>query len=156
MFVQFFSSHYILCDYRTKIIYNTLSYKQKLIALYSIVGYPKSTLFTIYSDSGDDQLALSVGRDVGLFYSTNPDDTDKSIFFGVNVSDGKWHRLGVSVKGDAVTIVVDCDRQVTKELRRSTRETISTAGIVIIGQQLVDGNLYLVSKGLAHPRSHSR
>lgn len=120
----------------------------KLFFNHSTVGYPRSTLFTVYSDSGEDQLALSVGRDINFFYSTNPDDTDRSISFGVNISDGKWHRLGVSIKGNAVTIIVDCDKQVTKELRRKPRETISTSGIVIIGQQLVDDNLYLVSRKL--------
>lgn len=89
---------------------------------------------------------LSLGSDVTLYYSTTPEDDDTPISFGVDISDGKWHRLGISIKGDAVTLMVDCTKQVTKELRRNIQETISVSGIIIIGQQLVDGNVYLVNK----------
>jgi len=102
-----------------------------------------STLFAIYSDSGDEQLVLSLGRNISFFYRTN--DEDAPIFFDVNISDGEWHRLGVSIKGDAVTIILDCDRQITRELRRGRKNAISVTGFVIIGQQLLDSNnLYLV------------
>lgn len=110
------------------------------------LGYPTATLFAIYSDSGEEQLVLSLGTDVTLYYSTTPDDGDKPISFGVDISDGKWHRLGFSIKGDAVTLIVDCVSQITKELRRNLLETVSDSGIVIIGQQLVDGNVYLVGR----------
>jgi len=40
-----------------------------------------------------------------------------------------------------VTMILDCDKQVTKELKRNT--TISNSGIVMIGQQL-DETFYLV------------
>lgn len=110
------------------------------------IDYPTSILFAIYSDSGEEQLVLSLGRDISLFYNTNPDNENKPISFGVDISDGKWHRLGVSVKGNAVTIILDCGRQITKELRRSKKETISSSGIIIIGQQFIDGTLYLVNK----------
>nr|XP_012144470.1 PREDICTED: collagen alpha-2(XI) chain-like [Megachile rotundata] len=109
-------------------------------------GYPVATVFAIYSDSGEEQLVLSLGNDVTLYYSTTPDDDDQSISFGVDISDGKWHRLGVSIKGDTVTLIVDCTRHISKELRRNLDETISVDGIIIIGQQLVDGNMYLVSR----------
>lgn len=99
-------------------------------------------LFTIYGDNGEEQMILSLGRDIKLFYSTNPDDRNKSISFGVDVSDGRWHRLGVSIKGDAVTIILDCDKQITRRLRRNLEKTIG--GIIMIGQQL-KGDLYLVS-----------
>lgn len=89
---------------------------------------------------------LSLGSDVTLYYSTSPDDDDKPISFGIDISDGKWHRLGVSIKGDAVTLIVDCSKRITKELRRNLEETISVSGIVLIGQQLVEGNAYLVNK----------
>jgi len=102
-----------------------------------------STLFAIYSDSGDEQLVLSLGRNISFFYKTNLDDEDAPIFFDVNISDEEWHRLGISVKGDAVTIILDCDKQITRELRR--KNTISITGFVIIGQQLLESNnLYLV------------
>ena len=63
------------------------------------------------------------------------------ISFGVDIIDGEWHRLGISIKGDSVTIILDCDRRITKKLQRSGEKAI--AGILMIGQQL-RGGLYLV------------
>lgn len=57
----------------------------------------------------------------------------------------RWHRLGFSVKGDAVTLTLDCKKQITRELIRQTTSKISTTGIVLIGQQLLDDILYTVS-----------
>jgi len=107
------------------------------------IDYSTSVLFTIYGESGEEQLILSMGRDIKFFYSTSPDDKNEPISFGVDVSDGQWHRLGVSIKGDAVTIILDCNRQITKKLQRNLEKMI--AGILIIGQQL-KGDSYLVNK----------
>lgn len=107
------------------------------------VDYSTSVLFTIYGDSGEEQLILSLERDIKFFYNPNPDDRNEPISFGVDISDGQWHRLGVSIKGDAVTIILDCNRHITKKLRRNFEKTI--AGILMIGQQL-KGDLYLVSE----------
>jgi len=107
------------------------------------VDYSTSVLFTIYGDSGEEQLILSLGRDIKFFYSTNPDDRNELISFDVDISDGQWHRLGVSIKGDSVTIILDCNRHIMKKLRRNVEKTI--AGILMIGQQL-KGDLYLVSE----------
>jgi hypothetical protein len=57
----------------------------------------------------------------------------------------RWHRLGFSVKGDAATLILDCKKQITRELVRQTTSKISTTGIVLIGQQLLDDVLYTVS-----------
>lgn len=53
----------------------------------------------------------------------------------------RWHKLLFSIKGNSVTMILDCDKQITKELKRNT--TISNSGIVMIGQQL-DETFYLV------------
>jgi len=57
----------------------------------------------------------------------------------------RWHRLGFSIKGDAATLILDCEKQITKELVRQTTSKISTTGIILIGQQLLDDLLYTVS-----------
>lgn len=111
---------------------------------YRNLGSPASTLFTVYSDNGEEQLVVSLGSDVTLMYNTLPDEIVEAISFGIDVADGKWHRLGFSVKGDAVTLIADFNRQITRELRRDTRMPVTTSGIVIIGQQLVDGHFYTV------------
>lgn len=107
---------------------------------------PVSTLFTVYSDNGEEQLVVSLGNDVTLLYNTVPDEIVDTISFGINVADGNWHRLGFSLKGDAVTLIIDQATQITRQLQRDLKTTITTSGIVIIGQQLVDGNLYMVCR----------
>lgn len=50
-----------------------------------------STLFTVYSDTGDDQLAVSLGKDTILFLQdeeTKP-QTQNVVSFGVGINDGK-------------------------------------------------------------------
>lgn len=102
-------------------------------------------LFTIYGDIGEEQLVLSLGRNISFLYNTNAEEKDDAISFGVDISDGEWHRLGISIKGDAVTIILDCDRHITKKLQRSREKTIT--GIFMIGQ--LSGGLYLVRKKFA-------
>jgi len=59
----------------------------------------------------------------------------------VEICNFRWHKLLFSIKGNSVTMILDCDKQITKELKRNT--TISNSGIVMIGQQL-DETFYLV------------
>lgn len=103
-------------------------------------------LFTIYGDIGEEQLVLSLGRNISLLYNTNAEEKNDAISFGIDISDGEWHRLGISIKGDAVTIILDCDRHITKKLQKNLEKTIT--GIFMIGQQL-RGGLYLVRKKFA-------
>ena len=56
----------------------------------------------------------------------------------------RWHRLGISIKGDTVTLISDCQKSVTKPLLRQNRR-LSNAGIILIGQQLIDESLYSVT-----------
>jgi hypothetical protein len=63
----------------------------------------------------------------------------------------RWHRLGFSIKGDAATLILDCKKQITKELVRQATSKISTTGIILIGQQLLDDILYTVSNTGTQP-----
>ena len=56
----------------------------------------------------------------------------------------RWHRLGFSVKGDAATLILDCEKQITKVLNREPFSKISVAGIFLIGQQLLDEGFFKV------------
>lgn len=115
--------------------------------LFDSTGNPIAAIFTVYSDSGEEELVVSLGDDVTVLYGipNTENESRTPISFGVDVSDGKWHRLGLSIKGDAITLIADCNFQVTKELRRDLSTPISTSGIIIIGQQLLDDNVYVVS-----------
>jgi hypothetical protein len=53
----------------------------------------------------------------------------------------RWHKLLFSIKGNSVTMIVDCNEQETQELNRNT--PISESGFVMIGQQL-DETFYVV------------
>lgn len=112
-----------------------------------MTDFPMATLVSIYDDGGQEQLILSLGKDVTLFYDTSEDVNDverEPISFGEDISDGEWHRLSLSVKGNTVTLLLDCKREITKELKRNISESINVNGIVIIGQQLMEENIFLV------------
>lgn len=51
--------------------------------------------------------------------------------------------MGISVKGNAVTLIKDCEQQVTKPLPRQGLK-LSNSGIILIGQQLLDESFYSV------------
>lgn len=107
-----------------------------------------ATLFSIYDDGGQEQLILSLGKDITFFYDTSDDVNDvgkEPISFGEDISDGKWHRLSISVKGNTVTLLLDCKKEITKELKRNLSESINVNGIIIIGQELMEENIFLVS-----------
>lgn len=55
----------------------------------------------------------------------------------------RWHRLGFSVKGDSVTLVLDCKKHINYALNRGAAR-VSTSGIILIGQQLLDEGFFTV------------
>ena len=64
-----------------------------------------------------------------------------------------WHRLGVSVKGNSATVIVDCVRQQTRPLSRRAADAISTSGVVLLAQQIDDDTFFrgdLQHLSLAH------
>ena len=52
----------------------------------------------------------------------------------------RWHKLGISVKGNSATAILDCSLQDTKEINRD-KEILKTDGIIIYGQE-IDGNSF--------------
>lgn len=48
----------------------------------------------------------------------------------------RWHRIGVTVKGDSITLILDCVNQVTRKFDRSADSKISTNGLILSGRQL--------------------
>ena len=49
----------------------------------------------------------------------------------------RWHRLGISIKGNSATAILDCDQQDTKQINRDKSE-LKTDGIILYGQE-IDG-----------------
>lgn len=60
----------------------------------------------------------------------------------------RWHRLGISVKGNSVTLLVDCEATTNMLLPRHSPSHLSNAGIILIGQQLLEDKYFDVSEGL--------
>lgn len=57
----------------------------------------------------------------------------------------RWHRLGLSVKGNSITLLVDCETNTTLLLRRPSPSHVSNAGIILLGQQLLEEKYFDVS-----------
>lgn len=53
-----------------------------------------------------------------------------------NIESFRWHRIGVTVKGDSITLVLDCVHQVTRKFDRGLESIISTNGLILSGRQL--------------------
>lgn len=81
---------------------------------------------------------LMVGMEVALYYQDTDGEPEEEslISFGVGIDDQRWHRLGISVKGDSVTLVLDCNTQITRQLKRKPSSTIAVDGLILTGMQL--------------------
>lgn len=64
----------------------------------------------------------------------------------------RWHRVAVAVKGQSVTLIVDCKKRVTRPLPRSARPVLDTRGVVIFGARILDEEVFEVSRALEKER----
>uniref|UniRef100_A0A3B4BK60 Thrombospondin-like N-terminal domain-containing protein n=1 Tax=Periophthalmus magnuspinnatus TaxID=409849 RepID=A0A3B4BK60_9GOBI len=101
----------------------------------------QSFLLSVYNAQGVQQLGVEVGRaPVFLYEDQNgrPSPEDYPLFNTLNLADGKWHRVAVSVDKKTVTVIVDCKTKITKPLPRSDQGTISTDGETTFGTKNED------------------
>lgn len=56
----------------------------------------------------------------------------------------RWHRIGVTAKGDSITLVLDCVHQITRKFDRSVDSKISTNGLILSGRQLNEDEEFFV------------
>lgn len=56
----------------------------------------------------------------------------------------RWHRVAISVEKNAVTIILDCKRKLTKPLPRSDHTSIDTNGITVFGTRFLDADVFQV------------
>ncbi|XP_038852777.1 collagen alpha-1(V) chain-like [Salvelinus namaycush] len=105
----------------------------------------QSFLLSVYSEQGVQQLGVEVGRSPVFLYedqSGKPAPEDYPLFRSLNLADGKWHRVAISVEKKMVTIIVDCKQKITKPLLRSDRASINTNGITVFGTRILDENVF--------------
>jgi len=101
---------------------------------FSILTTFKSTdrgqLFTVYSSDGSLILSIRIGRRVVLQYKGGGNGRRDRVRFKLKLDSGMWHRLGISVKGNSVTAILDCNEQDTQEIKRN-KVTLKTDGIIL-------------------------
>uniref|UniRef100_A0A8C2H6I6 Thrombospondin-like N-terminal domain-containing protein n=1 Tax=Cyprinus carpio TaxID=7962 RepID=A0A8C2H6I6_CYPCA len=107
----------------------------------------QSFLLSVYNEQGIQQLGLEVGRSPVFLYEDHlgkPGPEDYPLFRGVNLADGKWHRVAISVHKQSITLVLDCKKKVTRTLSRSPHPIIDTKGIVVFGTRILDEEVFEV------------
>uniref|UniRef100_A0A663EMU5 Collagen type XI alpha 1 chain n=1 Tax=Aquila chrysaetos chrysaetos TaxID=223781 RepID=A0A663EMU5_AQUCH len=105
----------------------------------------QSFLLSIYNEQGIQQVGVEVGRSpVFLFEDQNgkPAPEDYPLFRTVNIADGKWHRVAISVEKKSVTMIVDCNKKTTKPLERSDKTVVDTNGITVFGTRILDEEVF--------------
>lgn len=69
---------------------------------------------------------------------------DNLITFDASTNDLDWHRIGISVKGDSITLIFDCAKQITKKLQRTAKPRIAIDGLIFMGVQLDEDEEYFI------------
>uniref|UniRef100_A0A8C2FI62 Collagen, type XI, alpha 2 n=1 Tax=Cyprinus carpio TaxID=7962 RepID=A0A8C2FI62_CYPCA len=102
-------------------------------------------LLSIYNEQGVQQLGLELGRSPIFLYedqNRKPAPEDYPLFKGVNLADGKWHRIAFSVQKKNITLILDCKNRITKTLPRSNNPVLDTKGITVFGARLLDEEVF--------------
>ena len=53
----------------------------------------------------------------------------------------RWHRLGISIKGNSATAILDCNDQDTQEIKRN-EVGLKTDGVILFGQEIDDKDYF--------------
>ena len=118
---------------------------------FSILATFKSTdrgqLFTVYSADGSLILSLRIGRRIVLMYKGGGNARRDRVRFRLKLDPGKWHRLGISVKGNSATAFLDCNDQDTQEIKRNNVQ-LKTDGVILFGQEIDDKDYFDVRSDL--------
>merc|ERR1712142_398557 len=61
--------------------------------------------------------------------------------FNIKMEPGKWHRLGISIKGNSATAILDCNQQDTREIKRNKIQQ-KTDGVILFGQEIDDTDYF--------------
>lgn len=89
---------------------------------------------------------LFVGSEIAFVYQDSEGNLvdDNLISFEANTNDLLWHRIGISVKGDAITLIFDCTKQITKKIQRSANPRIAVDGLIYMGIPLDEEEEYFM------------
>lgn len=111
-------------------------------------AFSRVPVFSIYTSESEESLVLFVGSEISLVYQDSEGKLidDNLISFDASTNDLKWHRIGISVKGDSITLLFDCNKQLTKRIQRTSNPKISTDGLIFMGVQLDEDEEYFKVK----------
>uniref|UniRef100_A0A8C6ZMX1 Thrombospondin-like N-terminal domain-containing protein n=1 Tax=Nothoprocta perdicaria TaxID=30464 RepID=A0A8C6ZMX1_NOTPE len=110
----------------------------------------QSFLISIYNEQGIQQIGVEMGRSPVFLYEDHtgkPGPEDYPLFRGINLADGKWHRVAISVQKKNVTLILDCKKKITKFLDRSDHPIIDVNGIIVFGTRILDEEVFEVRHG---------
>ncbi|KAG8142118.1 hypothetical protein E2320_006742, partial [Naja naja] len=102
-------------------------------------------LISIYNEQGIQQVGVELGRSPVFLYEDHmekPGPENYPLFRGINLSDGKWHRVAFSVHRKNVTLILDCKKKITKFLDRSEHPIIDVNGIIVFGTRILDEEVF--------------
>ena len=102
----------------------------------------RGMIFTFYNLEGKEILSLKIGRRFKLYYQGIKSSRRQVIKFGGRLADGEWHRLGLSVKGNSITAIIDCQKQQNREIDRPPGDTIASDGVVLMAQEIEDNTFF--------------
>uniref|UniRef100_A0A674J2Y6 Collagen type XI alpha 1 chain n=1 Tax=Terrapene triunguis TaxID=2587831 RepID=A0A674J2Y6_9SAUR len=105
----------------------------------------QSFLLSVYNEQGIQQIGVEVGRSPVFLFEDQygkPAPEDYPLFRTVNIADGKWHRVAISVEKKSVTMIVDCKKKTTKALDRNDRAIVDTNGITVFGTRILDEEVF--------------
>uniref|UniRef100_A0A8D3E9E2 Fibrillar collagen NC1 domain-containing protein n=1 Tax=Scophthalmus maximus TaxID=52904 RepID=A0A8D3E9E2_SCOMX len=116
-----------------------------IMALVKAQAGLQAFLLSIYSEQGIQQLGIELGRSPVFLYEDQngkPAPEDYPLFRGVNLADGKWHRIAISVSKKNVTLLLDCKKKMTRALPRGNNAEVDTNGITVFGARLLDEEVF--------------
>lgn len=78
------------------------------------------------------------------FFGTQDSESQEGlrVTFGETINDGRWHRLGLAVKSDTATLILDCEEKDTLTLNRSLESSPANTGVFLVGQRLLDDAIF--------------
>ncbi|ELK07334.1 Collagen alpha-1(V) chain [Pteropus alecto] len=131
----------------TKQLYPASAFPEDFSILSTVKAKKGSQAFlvSIYNEQGIQQVGLEMGRSPVFLYEDHtgkPGPEDYPLFRGINLSDGKWHRIALSIHKKNVTLVLDCKKKATKFLGRSDHPIIDVNGIIVFGTRILDEEVF--------------
>uniref|UniRef100_A0A8C9BV73 Collagen type V alpha 1 chain n=1 Tax=Phocoena sinus TaxID=42100 RepID=A0A8C9BV73_PHOSS len=131
----------------TKQLYPASAFPEDFSILTTVKAKKGSQAFlvSIYNEQGIQQIGLEMGRSPVFLYEDHtgkPGPEDYPLFRGINLSDGKWHRIALSIHRKNVTLILDCKKKMTTSLDRSNHPVIDVNGIIVFGTRILDEEVF--------------